>query len=185
VANATPPIINPGQKLDYTKRPFLGARPVNYLIALFNAINNLTVKVVSAVGNSATPAYQTASAPKFVWTAQGAILTIPIPPPSQATQGWFWTSGSRNYNPASTYQEQQLVYVQASSSAVTSGLPDAGTLTNKKSLAGIWVCLKATGPVTISGSTYYNVPRLPMPVVDDMDSSSNYWAFVSQNPLCI
>lgn len=180
------PTIQPGKRLSYTKRPFLGWR-VNYLIALFNAMVNLTVKVVSQVGTTGTnPSALNNIRPGFSFDANGnAVLTIPITQADQSTQGWFWNAGSRNYNPASSYVEQQLVYVQASSAAVTTGLLDAGTLSNKKSIAGIWVCLQATAPTVISGTTYYNVPRLPMPTPDDMDDGANYWAFVSQVPQCV
>jgi len=185
--DAMPPNLNPGQQLKYTKRPFLGFSRVNYLIALFNAVMKTKVNVVSVVGNTNTPELATSIAPSWKITSQSSILTIPIPIASNGTnaQGWNWTAGSRNYNPDSTYHDQQVVYVQASSGAVTSGLLDADTLANQKSIAGMWVALQTVSPAVISGVTHYHVPRLPMPAPDDMNDSANYWAFVSQAPQCI
>jgi len=183
---ATPPVIQPGKKLDYTSRPFRGGKRVNFLIALFNAMNNLRVKVVSTVGTTgSSPSALNNITPAFSFDSTGnAVLTIPVT--TQASQqGWFWVSGSRNYNPANSYMDQQLVYVQPTSAAATTGILNRATLSNVKSVAGIWVCLQATAPTVISGTTYYDVPQLPMPVPGDMDSGSNFWALVSQDPLCV
>lgn len=184
MANAIPPVLQPGQQLKYTKRPFLGFSRVNHLIALFNAVMKTRVNVVSLVGNSNSPNLQTAVAPSWNITAQSSILTIPIPIASSGsnTQDWHWTAGSRNYNPDATYQDQQLVYVSPTSTVATTGLLDASTSAVEKSIPGIWVALQVVAPQ--SGPSYY-VPRLPMPVPGDMDSTDNYWVLVSQDAQCI
>ena len=181
MADPTPPIIQQGQKLAYTKHPFLGTSRVNPIIALYNAFTNFKVNVISQVGNSASPNPMTASQPSFVWTAQGATLTIPIPVTQNGTntQGWFWTHGARNYDPASTYVEQQLVYVQSTSSVATTGVTDPDSGLPVKSLPGIWVALQP-----VAGSSNH-IPHLPMPTPDDMDATNNYWAFVSPMDSCI
>jgi hypothetical protein len=182
------PVIQPGKRLSYTKRPFLGKSHVNDVIATTNAVNNMQVRVVSTVGLSSggTPSALNNITPSFVYDANGnGVLTVPIPSVTQNgtnPPGWFWTNGARNYDPSATYDDQQVVYVQSTSAAVTTGLLDAGSGIVEKSIPGLWVALQPVAPQT--GPSYY-VPRLPMPTPDDMDAENNYWAFLSPMDTCV
>jgi|SRR6185437_4629779 len=177
-----PPVIIKGQKLSFTKRPFLGGKRVNFLIALYNAMTNLKVKVVSQVPSASSSTGLSNITPDFSFDGNGqGVLTIPFTtPPSQP--GWFWIKGARNYDPTQSYKEQQLVYVQSTSSVATTGVtdPDSGVVV--KSLPGIWVAVQDVAP--LSGPAYH-IPHLPMPTPDDMDATNNYWAFVSPMDSCL
>ena len=175
------PPIQPGNPLTPTKRPFLGWR-VNYLIALYNAMVNLKVKVVSQVGTSggSSSALNNIQPGLSFDANNNGVLTIPINQAAQqTTQGWFWTAGQHNYDPTRAYADMQVVYVRASSSVVTTGVTDPDSGLPVKSLPGLWVALRAVG------ASSNHIPHLPMPTPDDMDAANNYWAFVSPIPLCI
>ena len=188
---AQPPAINKGERIPFTSGPFLGKKRVNKVIAICNALNNLDVNVVSvaSTGNAALDA-QLATAGGLVMDSQGhAILTVPVPPATTSTgtntSGWHWTAGERNYNPGTSYVEQQVVYVSPDSSAATSGLMDAGSLSLQKAIPGTYVCLQATSGTVIGGTPYYNVPRIPYPTPGNPDDAANFWWMVTPDIQCI
>jgi hypothetical protein len=191
MASAQSPAINKGERIPFTSGPFLGKKRVNKVIAICNALNNLDVNVVSiaSTGNAALDA-QLATTGGLVMDSQGhAILTVPVPPATTSsgtnTPGWHWTAGQRNYNPATSYVDQQMIYVQESSAAATTGLPDIDSLTTVKSIPGIYVCLQANSGTIIGGTAHYHVPQIPLPTPDDMEASNNYWMLISMAPQCI
>lgn len=178
-------VISKGERIPPTKQPFLGVKRINKVISACNAVIGAQVRV-TVVASSGDPIIDAQTLPVSDWTfdAHGNSLVsvvVPVPQASSGTNasGWHWPAGQRNYDPSVSYIDQQVVYVQASSSVVTSGVtdPDSGLVV--KSLPGIWVALKA---VPASSN---HIPHLPLPVPDDMNNSLNYWAFVASAPTCV
>jgi len=118
-------------------------------------------------------------------TTRGIRFHAKIPPPGSGTKGWFWTKGSRNYDHTKSFKESQLVYVQPTDTMVSAGTTDPDSMATVKAIAGIWVALQDVAPTVISGTTYYHIPHLPLPTPGDMEAANNYWAFVSQDAVCI
>lgn len=93
-------------------------------------------------------------------------------------RGWHWAS-PKKYDKTKSYAVDEIVVVLATNTAVADGAlsaDDGGALVNAD--PGLWVALRPVPKVLHSTSPdvyWYHLPRLPMPVPDDPDSTSNYW----------
>ena len=93
-----------------------------------------------------------------------------------AIEGWFWIQDQRVFDETLAYKKNQIVYIPASHTIVTTGFDNDGT--QVYAIAGLWVATQDTDGTTAT------LPTWPYPVADNPDSTGNYWWLISAAQVC-
>ena len=165
-----PPVLIPGGKISYSRKPFLGKQRGKMVVALCNLL--LRAKITSPDQSvSGRVIFGSIGDMNFELKATGGSGT-----------GGIHFDTKIEVDNTVNYTRGTWIHIQSTNSLVTTGIRDVANPTGPlvKSRQGDWVSTQAVPAKTTNGSgqDIWNLPQWPMPDPSNHDNPVNYWKFI-------